>query len=99
MSSLQGFLGSDDGKQAAASFADTAQSIRKLAENLDKRTAEMAASFNRVAGTGTRDLDVLTAEARRTLSEINRTLGDFNRNPQQIIFGSRPGIPEYNRSR
>lgn len=99
MASLQGFLGSDDGKAAASNFADTAASIRKLAENLDKRTAEMAASFNRVAGTGTRDLDVLTAEARRTLTEINRTLNDFNRNPQQLLFGSRPGIPEYNRSR
>ena len=99
MTSLQGFLGSDDGKEAAKSFADTAQSIRTLAENLDKRTAEMATNFNRVAGTGTRDLDVLTAEARRTLSEINRTLSDFNRNPQQILFGSRPSLPEYNRSR
>ena len=99
MSSLQGFLGSDDGKAAASNFADTAASIRKLAENLDKRTAEMAVSFNKVAGTGSRDLDVLTAEARRTLTEINRTLSDFNRNPQQLLFGSRPGIPEYNRSR
>ena len=99
MASVQGFLGSDDGKAAASNFADTAASIRKLAENLDKRTAEMAASFNKVAGTGTRDLDVLTAEARRTLTEINRTLNDFNKNPQQLLFGSRPSIPEYNRAR
>lgn len=99
MASLQGFLGSDDGKAAASSFAETAASIRKLADNLDKRTAEMALSFNRVAGTGTRDLEALSAEARRTLTEINRTLNDFNRNPQQLLFGSRPGIPEYNRSR
>lgn len=99
MASLQGFLGSDDGKAAASNFADTAAAIRKLADNLDKRTAEMAASFNKVAGTGTRDLDVLTAEARRTLTEINRTLSDFNKNPQQLLFGSRPGLPEYNRSR
>ena len=77
----------------------TAASIRKLAENLDKRTAEMATSFNRVAGAGSRDLDVLTAEARRTLTEINRTLADFNRNPQQLLFGNKPSIPEYNRSR
>jgi len=35
-------------------------------------------------------------EGRRTLGDISRAVRALERNPQQILFGGRPNIPEYN---
>jgi phospholipid/cholesterol/gamma-HCH transport system substrate-binding protein len=34
-------------------------------------------------------------EARKTLSTIDRAASDFDRNPQQLLFGSKSTVPEY----
>jgi phospholipid/cholesterol/gamma-HCH transport system substrate-binding protein len=99
MKSAQAFLGSatgEEGKNTFASVGEAARSIRQLADNLDKRTAELAGNLNRFAGPGLRDIESLAADGRRTLTDINRTLRNIERNPQQFIFGGRPALPEYN---
>jgi phospholipid/cholesterol/gamma-HCH transport system substrate-binding protein len=88
-----------DGRSAFQEVADAAKSIRTLADNLDRRTAEITAGINRFTGPGLRDVESLAADGRRTLTELNRTLRNFERNPQQFIFGGRPPLPQYNGSR
>lgn len=98
LASLQGFLGSasgEEGKGAFAQIGETAQSIRRLADNLDKRTAEITAGIGRFTGPGLRDIEALANDGRRTLNDLNRTLRSIERNPQQLIFGGRPAIPDY----
>jgi phospholipid/cholesterol/gamma-HCH transport system substrate-binding protein len=85
-----------DGRSAFQEVADAAKSIRALADNLDKRTAEITAGISRFTGPGLRDVESLAADGRRTLTELNRTLRNFERNPQQFIFGGRPPLPQYN---
>ena len=97
-----GFLESGsgpDGRTAFQEVADAAKSIRTLADNLDKRTAEITAGISRFTGPGLRDVESLASDGKRTLTELNRTLRNFERNPQQFIFGGKPPLPQYNGSR
>lgn len=94
----QAFLGSAAGGEGQGAFADVgaaARSIRALADNLDRRTAEITTGFNRFTGPGLRDIEALANDGRKTLNDLNRTLRSFERNPQQLIFGNRPAIPDY----
>ena len=95
LGSVNGFLQSGDSKGMFGDVAEAARSIRLLADNLDKRTAEMSAGINRFTGPGLRDLESLTGDARRSLGEVNRTMRSLQSNPQQFIFGARPSLPEY----
>lgn len=99
LKSAEAFLGSAAGEEGKSTFADigaAARSIRTLADNLDARTAEITAGVNRFTGPGLREIEALASDGRRTLGEINRTLRNIERNPQQLIFGGKPSIPEYN---
>jgi phospholipid/cholesterol/gamma-HCH transport system substrate-binding protein len=95
LKSAQKFLGSEQTQGALNEVADMARSIRKLADNLDKRTAEITTGINRVTGPALRDYEALASDGRRTLTEINRTLRSFQSNPQQLLFGQKSSIPEY----
>jgi phospholipid/cholesterol/gamma-HCH transport system substrate-binding protein len=92
------FLGSAAGGEGQGAFADVgaaARSIRALADNLDRRTAEITAGFSRFTGPGLRDIEALANDGRKTLNNLNRTLRSLELNPQQLIFGNRPAIPDY----
>lgn len=94
----QAFLGSAAGGEGQGALADVgaaARSIRALADNLDRRTAEITTGINRFTGPGLRDIEALANDGRKTLNDLNRTLRSFERNPQQLIFGNRPAIPDY----
>jgi phospholipid/cholesterol/gamma-HCH transport system substrate-binding protein len=96
--SAEKFLGSASGKEGESMFHEigaAARSIRILADNLDKRTADITLGINRFTGTGLREVENLTAEGKRTLSDVGRAVRSLERNPQQLIFGGKPSIPEY----
>ena len=105
----QGFLGSASGeagsstfaeiREAAVSVRDAGRAFRALSENLDKRTANIATSFNRLSGTGRREVEALSTDGQRTLNTLNRTVKNLERDPSQVIFGGKPSLPEYNGSR
>ena len=98
----QSFLNSASGEEGKGTFAEISQaarSIRVLADNLDKRTAEITAGINGFTGPGLRQVETLVGDGRRTLTDLNRTLRSLERNPQQFIFGGKPPLPQYNGSR
>jgi phospholipid/cholesterol/gamma-HCH transport system substrate-binding protein len=99
LKAAQSFLNSEDGQGAFTEVANAARSIRTLADNLDKRTAEITTGINRFTGPGLRDIENLAAEGRRSLTDFNRTLRSIERNPQQFIFGGKPPLPQYSGSR
>lgn len=92
---LRSFSG-DGGNGMFAEFTATARSIRTLAERLDTRTAQLSTSISGFTDRTIRDIQSLSADGRRTLSELERTLRSLERNPQRFIFGG-SGVPEYNR--
>ncbi len=98
LKAAEAFLGSaagQEGKNAFAEVGEAARSIRVLADNLDKRTAEITTGINRFTGPGLREYEALAADGRRTLSQLNRIINSLERNPQQVIFGGKPSIPQY----
>jgi len=86
---------SAEGKGMFAEISGAAAEVRKLAFNLDVRTAELTKNINQFAGPGLRQYEALAADGRRTLSEIERVFRNLERNPRQFIFGG-SSVPSYN---
>lgn len=93
---IEGLTGGPDGK--GGEINEAARSIRQLADRLDQRTAEITTGINRLSGTGARQIEALSADARRTLAEIDRAVRNFDRNPSRLLFGGggSGSLPEYN---
>jgi phospholipid/cholesterol/gamma-HCH transport system substrate-binding protein len=67
-----------------ADISEAARSIKKLAENLSRFTA-----------TGLRQYEGLAVDGRRTLQDVDQAVRQLQRDPQSIIFGPKPALPEY----
>jgi phospholipid/cholesterol/gamma-HCH transport system substrate-binding protein len=98
LANVEGLTGSEEGKGVIAEVTEAARSFRKMADNLDKRIAELSAGLTRFTGSGLREWEALASEGRRTLGEINRAVKNFDSNPQRVIFGGSGsgGVPQYN---
>lgn len=95
----QSFLNTAAGQNGRSAFddvADAAKSIRALADSLDKRSAEITAEIARFTGSALQSIENLTTDGGRRLKGFSRTLREVDRNPQGLIFGSKPQIPQYN---
>lgn len=91
---LENLTGGPDGK--GGEINEAAKSIRKLSDNLDKRTAEITTGVNSFTNSGARQINELSADAKRTLGTIDRAVRNFDRNPSRLIFGgSGSTLPEY----
>lgn len=86
---LQNLTGGPDGN--GGDINEAARSIKRLADHLDERTAEITAGINKLSATGTKQIDTLAANAQRTLATINRAVENFDKNPSRLIWGSNGG--------
>ena len=91
---VEGLFGAD-GK---GEINEAVHSLKALADNLDKRTADITAGVTRFTGSGLREWEALAVDGRRTLSDLDRAIKNLDRNPQRVIFGgsgSSGAVPEY----
>jgi phospholipid/cholesterol/gamma-HCH transport system substrate-binding protein len=95
LTSAQSFLGSPSTKGAVDRISEAAQSVKKLADDTDARVKDIAAGLSRFANSGLREYESLAIEGRRTVGDIDGLVRSFERNPNQLIFGSKPSLPEY----
>ncbi|HEY1940788.1 MAG TPA: MlaD family protein [Roseiarcus sp.] len=95
MASLQGFVGSPDVKGPLGEVGDAARSVRQLADDLNVRTKEISTGLNHFTSTGLREYEALAVDGRRTVNDLDRVLRNFERNPNELIFGAKPSLPEY----
>ena len=95
MTSLQGFVGSGDVKGPLGEVSEAARSVRQLADDLDARTKEIAVGLNRFSSSGLREYEALAVDARRTVNDLDRVVRNFDRNPSEVLFGSKPALPEF----
>jgi phospholipid/cholesterol/gamma-HCH transport system substrate-binding protein len=91
-------LGSGENSGVFDEVKKTAEAMRVLAENLDKRTASLSSDMSQFTGKGLRDLSGLIASGRETLSNVDRVVRSLEANPQRFLFGG-GGVPEYTPSR
>ena len=95
IASAQSFLGSPGTKSALGQIGEAAQSVRKLADNVDARVKEISVGLTRFSGSGLRQYEALAVQGQHVLEDIDRLARSFERNPSQLIFGAKPSLPEY----
>ena len=95
MVSAQNFLGSPETKGAVGEVGDAARSVRQFADDLNQRTKDIAVGLTRFSGSGLREYEALAIDARRTIGDLDHAIRSFERSPNQLIFGSKPALPEY----
>jgi phospholipid/cholesterol/gamma-HCH transport system substrate-binding protein len=95
LTAAQSFLGSPGTKGAVDRISEAAISVKKLADDVDSRIKDIATGLSRFTNTGLREYEALAVEARRTVQDIDGVVRSLGRNPSQVIFGSRPALPEY----
>lgn len=88
LDSVNGLVNQPGSKGMFDNVAAAAQSIRKLADNLDRFT-----------GTGLQKYETLATDGQKTLNEIDNAVRSLQKNPQQVIFGAKPALPEYSGGR
>ncbi|GAB4065628.1 MCE family protein [Ancylobacter sonchi] len=94
LDNVNGLTSGKDGQGMFTEITAAAAEVRKLAANLDVRTAELTKNLNQFTGPGLRQYEALAADGRRTLSEIERVFRNLERNPRQFIFGG-SSVPSY----
>ena len=96
----ENFLGSAAGQEGQSTFASirgAADSVRKTADNLDKRFLEISVAISRFSGTGSKQVEAVAVDARRTVNDVGRAARNLDRNPSSIIFGgTQAPLPTYN---
>ena len=95
ITSAQGFLGAPGTKGALTQLGDAAQSVKKLADDLDVRVKEISVGLNRFSNSGLRQYEALAVQGQRVLEDIDQTVRSFKQNPSQLIWGAKPSLPEY----
>jgi phospholipid/cholesterol/gamma-HCH transport system substrate-binding protein len=82
---LENLTGGKDGK--GGEINEAAQSIQSLVENVNKRTADITSGITKLTATGTKQLESLSTDAKRTLSNIDRAVTNLDKNPSRILWG------------
>ena len=93
-----------------SSVSDLARSFKPITARLDKVLAALdpkkiksitgdiagaSANINRFSGTGLRQYEQLATDARKAVDTLDRAVKSLERDPQQVIFGPSPSMPEY----
>jgi phospholipid/cholesterol/gamma-HCH transport system substrate-binding protein len=95
MASLQGFVGSPELKGPLGELGEAARSVRQFADDLDARTKEISVGLAHFTSSGLREYEALAIDGRRTVNDLDRVLRTFQRNPNELIFGAKPNLPEF----
>jgi len=92
---LSSFLEGGESKGPLGDVAAAAKSIRQAADSFNAQIKVIGPNLNRFAGSGLRQYEALAIDGRKTLEEINQAIHSLENNPQQLLFGKSPQIPEY----
>src|SRR5581483_187321 len=67
--------------------AETVSSVKQLADNLDKRTADITAGVLQVTDSANKQINIVGGDAHRAIQQIDRAVTDLAKNPSRIRFG------------
>ena len=84
MAGLENLSGSSD---KPGQIGQAADAIRKLADNLDKRTDEISTGLVRFSNSGLKEYEAFAVDGRRTLAELQKVLKNIDEHPSRLIFG------------
>jgi phospholipid/cholesterol/gamma-HCH transport system substrate-binding protein len=84
MAGLETLTGTGDNR---GEIAEAAEAIRKLADNLDKRTDEISTGLAHFSNSGLKEYEAFAVDGRRTLAELQKVLKNIDEHPSRLIFG------------
>ncbi|MEP3197629.1 MAG: MlaD family protein [Lentilitoribacter sp.] len=87
LAKLDGFLGDGDSSSLMTEAQDTLKAFKDIANNLNRRIGPIASNLERFTGSGLQDVEALVVETRRSISRIERSITEIEKNPQRLIFG------------
>jgi phospholipid/cholesterol/gamma-HCH transport system substrate-binding protein len=82
---LENLTSGTDGK--SGELLETVKSLHTLADNLDKRTEEITKGINLLTAAGTKQINGIGTDAHRTLSQVEQTFKNLDKNPSRLLFG------------
>ncbi|MGE6743942.1 MlaD family protein [Allorhizobium pseudoryzae] len=94
LAKVDGMVSGADDQGLFAEAQKTLESIRATADNLNTRIGPIADNLTRFSGTGLRDVQSLITDTRQAVDNLNRTITNFDQNPQRLIFGGET-VKEY----
>ncbi|MCP4998645.1 MAG: MCE family protein [Hyphomicrobiales bacterium] len=93
---LDGFMGEGDASGLIAEAKKTLQTFQQVADKINAHIGPIASNLQRFTGSGLRDFDALVAEARRSITRVERTITQIGDQPQSLIFGTSGEVKKYN---
>jgi len=84
MAGLQNLTGGPDG---SGQIGKAAESIQRLADDLDKETTQISAGLSQFSNGGLKQFEAFAIDGRRTLAELQKTIQNINQHPNSLIFG------------
>jgi phospholipid/cholesterol/gamma-HCH transport system substrate-binding protein len=91
LAGVESFTGNGENKgelsAATQSIRELAEKLSNLADNLDKRTETITRGINGFTATGSKQIEVISRDVQRTLSTIDRTVNNIDKNPSRLLFG------------
>ena len=84
MAGLESLTGKGDGSGQIGQAAD---SIRKLADDLDKNTTEISTGLSQFSNSGLKEFEAFAVDGRHTLAELNKAIKNIDQHPTRLIFG------------
>lgn len=85
MEGLQNLTGGSDG--GSGQIGAAADSIRKLADDLDKRTGDISTGLTQFSNSGLKEFAAFAVDGRHTLAELNKAIKNIDQHPTRLIFG------------
>ncbi|HZT26655.1 MAG TPA: MlaD family protein [Pseudolabrys sp.] len=67
--------------------AETVSSVKQLADNLDKRTADITAGVLQVTDSANKQINIVGGDAHRAIQHIDTAVSDLAKHPSRILFG------------
>jgi phospholipid/cholesterol/gamma-HCH transport system substrate-binding protein len=78
--------GSGDG-DGNGQIGRAADSIRRLADDLDKNTNDISAGLSQFSNSGLKEFQAFATDGRHTLAELNKAIKNIDQHPSRLIFG------------
>ena len=89
----------EGGRTIFTEVSEVARSMRDIAQSLDKRSADIVTTINGFTRSALQGIDAFVINGRSRLTGVGRTLRGVEKNPQGLLFGTKPQLPQYNGSR
>jgi phospholipid/cholesterol/gamma-HCH transport system substrate-binding protein len=84
MAGLENLTG---GSETNGQIGEAVDAVRRLADDLDKRTGEISTGLVQFSNSGLKQFEAFAVDGRKTLAELNKAIKNIDQHPSRLIFG------------